>query len=262
MRNNWGPLFSLILAWLSLFCPCLSLYCPCCPFLSLLYLFCPCTCFVPACPYCHCFVPAVHVLSLLVHVLSLFVPVLSLLVPVLSLLVPVLSLVIRGKTGLLLNCSLMQNIFNEFEKEKKIIFWCISNKRVYTINIVTKCLNSPAGVPNKGLRKKLNLKYCLNTRNNLLRPEVFFLRASRNNWCYFENATVNLNMHCLLVCLYFQSVSMGLLKSRFLQILGCQKPSPYLGRLQQAFFVYTKHYQVEVHKKYFWTSLSKYKKIS
>ena len=28
---------------------------------------------------------------------------------------------------------------------------------------------------------------------------------------------------------------MGFLKSRFLQILGCQKPFPYLGRLQQAF---------------------------
>ena len=28
---------------------------------------------------------------------------------------------------------------------------------------------------------------------------------------------------------------MGFLKSRNLQILGCQKPFPYLGRLQQAF---------------------------
>ena len=82
----------------------------------------------------------------------------------------------------------------------------------------------------------------------MLRPEVFFLRASRNNWCYFENATVNLNMHCLLVCLYFQSVSTGLLNPGFCRFWGCQKPSPYLGRLQQAFFVYTKHYQVEVIK--------------
>ena len=39
-----------------------------------------------------------------------------------------------------------------------------------------------------------------------------------------------------LVCFYaFLGVSTRFLKSQFLQIPGCQKPWPYLGRLQQAF---------------------------
>ena len=45
-----------------------------------------------------------------------------------------------------------------------------------------------AGLPNEGLRKKLNLKRWL---SNLLRREVFFLRAARSNWGYLENAAVS-----------------------------------------------------------------------
>ena len=37
------------------------------------------------------------------------------------------------------------------------------------------------GLPHEGLRIKLNLKYWLYTRKNLLRQVVFFLRAARSN---------------------------------------------------------------------------------
>ena len=39
--------------------------------------------------------------------------------------------------------------------------------------MVNKSIMSPAGLPNEGLRKKLNLKNWLFTRKNLLRQEVF-----------------------------------------------------------------------------------------
>ena len=51
---------------------------------------------------------------------------------------------------------------------------CIHNK-------VNKCIVPPADLPNKGLRKKLNLKDWLSIRKNLLRQEVFLLRAARSN---------------------------------------------------------------------------------
>ena len=49
------------------------------------------------------------------------------------------------------------------------------------MNMVNKFIVPPAGLPNDGLRKRLNLKHWLYTRNNLLRKEVFFLRAARSN---------------------------------------------------------------------------------
>ena len=64
----------------------------------------------------------------------------------------------------------------------------------------------------------------------LVGKDVFFFHAARSDRSYLENEAVNLSMSCLLVCFILFEVS--LLKSRFLQILGCQKPSPYLGRLQ------------------------------
>ena len=67
--------------------------------------------------------------------------------------------------------------------------------------MVNRFIEPPAGLPNEGLRKKLN--QWLYTRKNLLRQEVFFLRAARINWGYLENATVRLTMCCSVVCLYF-----------------------------------------------------------
>ena len=48
-------------------------------------------------------------------------------------------------------------------------------------DMVKKLIVPPAGLPNEGLRKKLNLKQWLSTRKNLLRQEVFILRAARSN---------------------------------------------------------------------------------
>ena len=69
--------------------------------------------------------------------------------------------------------------------------------------MVSKFTVPPAGLPNEGLRKKLNLKHWLSKKKNVLRQEVIFLQAAKSNWIYLENAAVSLKMHCLLVCLYF-----------------------------------------------------------
>ena len=76
--------------------------------------------------------------------------------------------------------------------------------------MIKKYIVPPAGLPNSGLRKKLNLTHWMSTRKNLLRQEVFFLRAARSNLGYLDNTAVTLNICFSLICLYFSRFLFGI----------------------------------------------------
>ena len=108
----------------------------------------------------------------------------------------------------------------------------INKKKVCIFYMVNQFIVPPAGLPNQGQRKKLNVKHWLSTRKNLLRQEVFVIWSARSI------LKMKLGPQKNVVCKFvysFLSVWMGFLKSRFLQIPGCQKSCSYLGRLQEAF---------------------------
>ena len=48
-------------------------------------------------------------------------------------------------------------------------------------------------------KRFINLQFLQKQGKDLM----FFLQAARSNWCFIDNTAVNLNMYCLLVCLYF-----------------------------------------------------------
>ena len=102
-----------------------------------------------------------------------------------------ITLVLFLTKRLLLDSSRMQKI-SMISKNKSINFLdAITKKYMCIYNMVIKFIVPPAGLPNQGLRKKLNAKHWLSTRKNLLRQEVFFLWAARSNWGYLENAAVS-----------------------------------------------------------------------